>query len=294
MYRTLVLPGDKDLSALSYFLYRQGVPHKITEESGAQVLWTASEDYAGVVRQVYDDWNKGSLQLGQAPRRQGIELGNFFKSIPWRSFPCTVLFLLGCIIIAVLTQLGENIQMVSHFTFVKIKIAGQYAYFADLQQTLAAGEYWRLLSPVLLHFGILHLAFNSLWLFDLGRRIEYRQGSLHLFGIVMTTGLLSNVAQYWFGGAASLFGGFSGVIYGFLGYCLIREKLDPECQFGIPPAIYGFMMIWLVIGYTGILGVIGFGNMANAAHSGGLASGLLSGAISTLLFGKTNSDNTVD
>lgn len=287
MYRALVLPGDKDLSALSYFLYRQGVPHKITEESGAQVLWTSSEDYATVVRQAYDDWDRGSLQLDQAPERKGIGLGNFFKGIPWRSSPCTVLFLVGCVIISVLTQLGENVQMVSHFTFVKIKVMGQYAYFADMRQTLAAGEYWRLLSPIFLHFGIVHLAFNALWLFDLGRRIEYRQGSLHLFGIVVVTALLSNFAQYWFGGATSIFGGFSGVIYGFLGYCLIREKIDPECQFGIPPAIYGFMIVWLVIGYTGILGVIGFGDMANAAHSGGLAAGLLLGFVAAFLFRKT-------
>ena len=289
MYRALVIPGEKDLSALSYFLYRQGIPHKITEESGRQVLWTASEDYAGVVRQVYDDWTAGSLNLESAPQRKGVELGNMFSSIPWRRFPCTMLFLIGCAVVALLTQLGENIQMVSHFAFVKIKVMGQYAYFANLEQTLAAGEYWRLLSPVFLHFGIVHLAFNGMWLFDLGRRIEYRQGSLHLFGLVTVTGLLSNFAQYWFGGETSLFGGFSGVIYGFLGYCLIREKMDPECSFGVPPAIYGFMLVWLVIGYTGILGVIGFGNMANAAHSGGLISGLLLGGLAGLLLRKNGS-----
>ena len=286
MYRALVIPGDQDLSALSYFLYRQGIPHKITEESGRQVLWTASKDYADAIRQFYDEWAAGSLNLETAPQRKGVELGNMFSNIPWRRFPCTMLFLVACAVVALLTQLGENIQMVSHFTFVKIKVVGQYAYFADLQQTLAVGEYWRLLSPIFLHFGIVHLAFNGLWLFDLGRRIEHRQGSLHLFGVVIVTGLLSNFAQYRFGGATSLFGGFSGVIYGFLGYCLIREKIDPECSFGVPPAIYGFMLVWLVIGYTGILGVIGFGNMANAAHSGGLVSGLLLGGLAGLLLRK--------
>ena len=284
MYRALVIPGDKDLSPLSYFLYRQGLPHKITEESGQLVIWTATEEQGAVVKQFFSDWEAGLLQLEQAPARRGVELGGIVKNIPWRRFPVTMLFLVACLIVAVFTQLGENIGMVSHFTFVKIKIAGQYAYFASLAQTLEAGEYWRLLSPVFLHFGIIHLAFNMLWLFDLGRRIEFRQGSLHLFGVVVVTGLLSNFAQYIFGGDASLFGGFSGVIYGFLGYCLAREKVDPRCQFGVPPAIYGFMLVWLAIGYTGILGAIGFGNMANAAHSGGLVSGLILGLAAGVLF----------
>ena len=284
MYRALVIPGHKDLSSLSYFLYRQGLPHKITEEAGQLVIWTANEEQGAVVKQVHSDWEAGLLQLEKAPARRGVELGGIFKNIPWRRFPVTMLFLVACLVVAVLTQLGDNIAMVSHFTFVKIKVAGQYAYFASLAQTLEAGEYWRLLSPVFLHFGVIHLAFNMLWLFDLGRRIEFRQGGLHLFGIVIVTGLLSNFAQYVFGGDTSLFGGFSGVIYGFLGYCLAREKLDPHCQFGVPSAIYVFMLVWLAIGYTGILGAIGFGNMANAAHSGGLISGLVLGAAAGVLF----------
>ncbi|AMO57062.1 hypothetical protein GZ77_00940 [Endozoicomonas montiporae] len=292
MYRALVIPGDKDLSSLSYFLYRQGLPHKITEEAGQLVIWTASEEQGEVVKQVYSDWDAGLLQLEQAPERRGVNVGGMFKSIPWRRFPITMLFLVACLVVAVFTQLGENIAMVSHFTFVKIKVSGQYAYFASLAHTLDSGEYWRLLSPIFLHFGILHLAFNMLWLFDLGRRIEFRQGGVHLFGIVVVTGLLSNFAQYLFGGDTTIFGGFSGVIYGFLGYCLAREKIDPRCQFGIPPAIYVFMLVWLAIGYTGILGAIGFGNMANAAHSGGLVSGLLIGALAGIFLRKPVGSDT--
>ena len=44
------------------------------------------------------------------------------------------------------------------------------------------------------------------------------------------------------------------------------------------------MLGWLVIGFTGLLGSIGFGNMANAAHAGGLLAGGLLGAIAGLLF----------
>ncbi|MGI9274747.1 MAG: rhomboid family intramembrane serine protease [Endozoicomonas sp.] len=287
MYRALEIPGHINLSALSYFLYRRGLSHKITEESGRQVLWTASEEHAGLVEQIYSDWQSGALQLEEAPARRGVldqGVGNLLRRLPWKRFPVTMLLLVICLAVGLFTQMGDNINTVSHFTFVKFRVMGEYAYFSSLAQTLDAGDYWRLITPIFLHFGILHFAFNMLWLFDIGRRIEFRQDGLHLLGLVLVSGLLSNFAQYYFGGASSLFGGFSGVVYGMLGYCLVREKIDPDCQFGIQPAIYGFMMIWLAIGFTGILGTIGFGNMANAAHTGGLVSGVVLGAIAGLLF----------
>ena len=49
-------------------------------------------------------------------------------------------------------------------------------------------QYWRLITPIFLHFGILHFIFNSLWLSMLGSRIEEVMGTLHLMLIVVTTG----------------------------------------------------------------------------------------------------------
>ena len=289
MHRALELPAHVDLSDLSYFLYSQRVPHKISEESGKQVIWTPDEELGTLVASLYQKWQEGEIELNQAPPRRGLNPKGFLKNIPWKQLPVTMGVMVICAIIAVITRLGADWQSIAYFTFVPFKIAGNYLYFGSFASAMADGEYWRVITPIFLHFGFAHLAFNMLSLFIFGSRLEHRQGGMHLLLIILTTGLLSNFAQYYFGGDENLFGGFSGVVYGLMGYCMLRQKVDKNWPFDIPPIFYGFMLAWLVIGYTGVLGAVGFGNMANAAHSGGLVAGAVIGALSGWLLRKPSS-----
>ncbi|WP_067520370.1 rhomboid family intramembrane serine protease [Endozoicomonas ascidiicola] len=284
MHRALEIGGTVDLSDLSFFLYSRGIPHKITEESGQQVIWTASEEHSRVVVSIYEQWQSGELKLASAPPRVGVNAGQIFRNIPWKQLPITFLFIVACVLVGIITQMGTDWQTISWFSFVPFQVGQGYLYFGSLTMGLEQGEYWRLITPIFLHFGISHLAFNMLTLYIFGSRLEVRQGGLHLLGIIVFTGFLSNVAQFFWGGDNTIFGGFSGVVYGLMGYCMVREKIDSAWRFGLPPLYYGLMLGWLVIGYTGILGSIGFGNMANAAHTGGLVAGGLLGLVAGFLF----------
>jgi GlpG protein len=51
----------------------------------------------------------------------------------------------------------------------------------------------------------------------------------------------------------------------------------------LPPAVMGFMLIWLLVGLVGALEVLGAGAIANGAHLGGLVIGVLLGGIFGLL-----------
>ena len=143
---------------------------------------------------------------------------------------------------------------------------------------LINNEWWRLITPTFLHFSITHLVFNCLWIYILGSRIEKLDGlSIFLF-IFILTGILSNAGQFiWT--QQYLFGGLSGAVYGLLGYCFIIELDGRHGRYGLPEALYLFMFIWLLVGFTGVLSFFGFGNVANTAHLVGMIAGFIIGLI---------------
>jgi len=150
-------------------------------------------------------------------------------------------------------------------------------FFGDLEQ----GQYYRILTPIFLHFGLLHLVFNCLWLSLLGSKIESSEGSVHLLLLVMVSGIASNMVQFYWSNSI-YFGGMSGVIYALLGYVWIKHKIAPHNYAALPSGLMGFMVGWLVLCMTGILQLaLGIG-VANAAHFSGLLAGLLIGLVFAL------------
>ena len=130
------------------------------------------------------------------------------------------------------------------------------------------GETWRLVTPIFVHFGLMHFVFNGLWLCLLGSRIERLSGSLHLILLVLLSALFSNMGQFVWSGSVN-FGGMSGVIYGLLGYIWIRNLLAPHPLITLPKELILFMISWLFVCMTGILDVLLGVGIANAAHATG-------------------------
>ena len=277
MIRVFDLPSDENLLPFSAFLWKQKIPHKITEEGGRQVLWLEYAEYQAVVRSHYSEWRSGLLKLEPAKISWRSPAGLLTGPLAdWKRIPVTLVLLVSCLVVALLTGLGSNNELVALFSMTEFKVSGSSLYYAPFSTVLEQGQYWRVVTPLFLHFGIFHLLFNMLWVMDFGHRIEIRHKGFILFVLVLFTGISSNVIQFISMDGYPLFGGMSGVIYGLLGFCWVREKEEPGF-YQVPSGIYMFMLIWLVIGFTGVLASLGFGQIANAAHAGGLLSGVAAG-----------------
>ncbi|WJN57943.1 rhomboid family intramembrane serine protease [Pseudomonas sp. SO81] len=268
-------PLQEDLSGFVGLLRRLQVPHRVSEERDAQVLWVPAETLAEQVRALYLRYPQGAAETELPTPALPARLGMVAQL---RASWMTSLVLLVTLAVAAITLLGDNFATLRWLTFQDFQIRGEYLYFTPWLATLEAGQWWRLVSPMLIHFGVLHLAMNGMWYWELGRRVEARQGGWALLGLTLLFGLLSNFAQFWFGGP-SLFGGLSGVLYGLLGYCWIFQLLAPTPAYALPRGVLAMMLIWLLVCLSGVIDTLGFGAIANAAHVGGLAAGCAAGLI---------------
>lgn len=281
------LPEQVDLSGFISLLQRLQVPHRVAEEAGEQVLWVPGEQLAEQVRELYGRYPQGDAEVLLESSPSSAEAAPSFVQ-QLKASRMTAVVLLLTFIAAAITLLGDNLATVSWLSFVDYRVQGDYIYFSYLNDTLASGQWWRLLTPMLIHFGILHLAMNTLWYWELGRRIEARQGAVMLLGLTLLFSLAANFAQYLHAGP-SLFGGLSGVLYGLLGHCWIFQRLAPTPAYRLPPGVLVMMLAWLLICMTGIFELLQFGAIANAAHVGGLLAGCLTGLVGGALVRRRHS-----
>ncbi|MEH6565345.1 MAG: rhomboid family intramembrane serine protease [Halopseudomonas sp.] len=275
MQRALSCPLEEDLRPLVRFLRQRGVVHRVVEENGKQVLWVVDEATAEIVRALH---RGGVEQLPRGPV-DGIRetpTRAYWRQSP-RLIPITLAVLVVTALVAIFTGLGSDLRQVVMLTYTPLEPTGHLAAQPDMSQ------WWRLITPIFIHFGMLHLAFNALWYWELGRRIEMRSGGLWLLGLTLLIGVISNTVQWWWSGTAGLFGGLSGVLYGLLGYCWLYQLIAPNVHFALPKGVVVMMLAWLALCMSGLVTLLGFGAIANAAHLSGLLVGCLLGSIAGAL-----------
>jgi GlpG protein len=180
------------------------------------------------------------------------------------------------VLVAIFTQVGEYEPLVQKLLITEVRITDDGPPWDVTLPEIRHGQVWRLFSPMFLHFGILHILFNMLWLRDLGSLVEARKGVWFLLGFVAASGVAANLAQFLVSGPA--FGGMSGVVYGLLCYVWMQGKFNPAANMRLPRHVVVMMIVWFFLCLSGAVG-----NIANTAHAVGAGIGLAWGYISAKL-----------
>jgi membrane associated rhomboid family serine protease len=146
--------------------------------------------------------------------------------------------------------------------------------FALDKAAVAAGEYWRLWTVMLLHGNELHLFFNMYALYLAGRIVERWYGSGLFLAFYLACAAAGSIGSFVFGGDIPSVGA-SGAVFGLFGMLLsagrIHHPLDRQGR-ALVSQIGMLIVINLVLGFA-VPGI------DVAAHLGGLAAGLWLGAL---------------
>ncbi|MBZ5488933.1 rhomboid family intramembrane serine protease [Halomonas aquamarina] len=271
MHPVVRLPSGVDTQELRKALWHYRIGHRITDEPDGALLWVADPRQQAQLEALVVRWERGEPLILDQPAHspRGVGLAATLRQVPVTAVAIAIS--LG--VFALIAVLGDSIVMA--LTIVPVSVVGNQLMYASLSDALATGQFWRLLSPAFLHFGWMHLIFNLMWLWYFGRQVETLQGSRAMLLLILVAGIGANIAQYVTG--TVLFGGMSGVVYALLGHVWLMSRRVPHSGFFVPQMLVVFMLGWMVFTMTDLAGSVGFGNVANEAHLGGLLVGLVTG-----------------
>jgi len=137
---------------------------------------------------------------------------------------------------------------------------------------LALGEFWRLLTPLFIHGGLIHFAFNTYGLYIVSYQFEYLLGWKSFLLLYLASGMAGNIASVLAGPSVSV--GASGALFGLLGFGLYLERVMQsriEAMTGRRPKAGAYTVMAIANIILGFL----IPQIDNSAHMGGLAFGVI-------------------
>jgi len=185
------------------------------------------------------------------------------------STPYQTYVILGCIGVVYLVQMyaatgkpivysGEIYDGISKSVF----LAGQ------IKEFVREGEYWRMFTANLMHANFIHIMFNGMALWNIGRTIEQHLHNSYVALVFFISGFCGSVfSQFLSSSQASI--GASGGILGMIGFLAVGAYIYKE----IFPREY-FKSLLQNIGLIVIIGIVGYSVIDNYAHAGGLFCGV--------------------
>lgn len=265
---------------------------------GGSVVWIIDEDHVERAREELQGYlaapdaprflasapkaheaRKAEARRDREFRKNFREAGDLWGGPTFRQRPVTVATVAVAAVVYLLMETGYQRPIVAWLGF----FDWRYGLPDDRPwlglTDVMSGQVWRLATPALLHFSLLHILFNGWWTMTLGTAIERHRGSAKLLLMLLVTATLSNLLEYQYMERLHAaptavtrfytFGGLSGVNYALFGYVWMMGEVHPEEGLRMDPRNTVILLGWMVLCFTGFVGPV-----ANAAHLGGLAVGM--------------------
>jgi GlpG protein len=277
------LPGEREARQFAAWLVSQRIEAHAEAENSGWVVWVREEDQLSKARDAlahfrgnpadaqYQDAERAAETLKrseEAKRKQAqgnvVEMrgrwGSAASGMPGaaRRAPL-VLTLIGLSALVAITTFDNTINEVERkppgniyraLVFVDphdvIGVERQVDNWASIRKM----EVWRLVTPIFIHYGLMHIVLNMIWLYSFGAAIEDRRGSLFLLLLVLGLAITSNIGQaieVSLREQGALFGGMSGVGYGLFGYLAIKAKYDSRERYFLSPGTTFMAMLWFLL-----------------------------------------------
>jgi GlpG protein len=268
MKQLLVINDARLAQSLADYLSSRGMHCELTQSEVGITVWLADESRSGeaepeVKRFLKEPYHpryaEASWQSGTPNSRIDYSAGHHSLAAHFlmQAGPVTLLVMALCTCLFILQLIGLNLY-------------ASLSFHQDISQ-LSGWQIWRFVTPAFLHFSALHLIFNLMWWWYLAGLVERQLGTSKLLTLLLVGAVIPNLLEFLLSGPD--FGGLSAVVNALVGYCWIVGRMKPEGEVKLQDGIFIFMVVWLAIGFSGLLG----NNLANAAHLSGLAIGLLHG-----------------
>jgi membrane associated rhomboid family serine protease len=186
----------------------------------------------------------------------------------------TILIGINVLVFVIMTASGTSF-FGSHVStlferFALVSTSGNYGNGSSFNhlEGVADGAWYRLITAMFLHFGILHVASNMYVLFLVGPALERALGRTRFVALYFVAGFGGSVASFLLGSPTEIGAGASGAIFGLFGaYYVVARKFGGETG-----AIVGTIVVNLFIS-------VAIPNIDIRAHIGGLIVGAILGAV---------------
>jgi len=286
------------------FLLTQGILAQAEEENGAWAIWVRNEDHLDEAKSAFERFignpddsqyqdalrEASAILDAEAKRREQaqknlIEMRGRWNRPGSRRNPLLVAIILLCVGVGIVTGFGKYrggtaFRVLGFCDTIQPDEDWDRNKTSDRLLNIQQGELWRLVTPIFLHGSIVHLLCNMIMLHIFGSVIEDRRGTARFAAIVLVVALVSNLAQglapsTWgpFGGGP-FFVGISGVVFGLLGYLWMKTTYEPDSGMFVSGSTVAILLIWMILGFAGVLDQMFGIHIANLSHGVGFIAGL--------------------